>query len=145
MRDTVFMPNKNSVLGGVLETFKEEGKKIGKEVASEIIKTPVNILEGIDPTTNEEVKAKSMQNEQEKKAKLSKIRSELGAQLQTAPKQHEDRRIFQGAETAERGMANQNAAMNSGGQQLSANVTPKKKPEPLVVQQKRNNKLQGAG
>lgn len=143
--DTIYMADTSNVLGGVIETFKEEGKKVAKEVATEIVKTPVNILEGLAPVNPQEVQAKSMEFKQEKQAKLAKIRSELGSQIQTAPKQKEDRRIFQGAETAERGMINTNASMNSGGQQLSASMTPKKKPEPLVVQQKRNNKLHGAG
>lgn len=139
------MPDTSTVLGGVLETFKEEGKKIGKEVATEIVKTPVNILEGLAPTTPEKVQAESMQFKQEKKAKLAKIRSELGSQIQTAPKQQEDRRLFQGAATAERGQVNANAQMNNAGGQLSANQKPQKKMEPLAVQQKRNNKLHGAG
>jgi hypothetical protein len=44
--------------------------------------------------------------------------------------------------TAQKGQINQNAQVNN---QLSASMTPKKKPEPLVVQQKRNDRLHGAG
>lgn len=139
------MPQPGSILGDTIEQFKDQGGKAAKEVVKEIAQTPLNILEGVAPTTPEKVQAKSIEFKQEKQAKLAKIRSELGSQIQTSPRQKEDRRIFQGAETAERGMANSNANMNSGGQALSANMTPKKKPEPLVVQQKRNNKLHGAG
>lgn len=139
------MPQPGSILGDTIEQFKDQGGKAAKEVVKEIVKTPVNILEGLARTTPEKVQQEREKDKQVKQIGLSKIRSELGSQIQTVPRQKEDRRIFQGAETAERGMANQNAAMNSGGQQLSANMTPKKKPEPLVVQQKRNNKLHGAG
>lgn len=138
------MPDKSTVIGGIFETFKDEGKKVVKEVVSEVAKTPLNILEGLAPVTPTEVDQKSQEYKMKDKAKLAKIRG--GLSMESAPKQQEDRRIFQGAETAERGMVNANASMNnSGGQPLSANVTPKKKPEPLAVQQKRNNKLHGAG
>lgn len=139
------MADSSTIHGAIFETFKEEGKKVAKEVITEIAKTPVNILEGLAPVNPQEVQAKSMEFKQEKKAKLAKIRSELGSQIQTVPRQQEDKRIFQGAEKVERGQTNQNAQMNQGGQPLSANMKPQKKMEPLAVQQKRNNKLHGAG
>lgn len=139
------MPDTSTVLGGVLETFKEEGKKVGKEVVTEIAKTPVNILEGLAPTTPEKVQAETMQYKQKKQVDLAKVRSKIEDQIQTAPKQKEDRRLFQGAAVAERGQVNQSAQMNNAGGQLSANQKPQKKMVPLAVQQKRQNKLHGAG
>lgn len=136
------MADSGSVLGGVLETFKEEGKKIVKETGKQLAGS-VNILEGLDPINPSEVAQKSEQYEAEKKAKLAKIRSGLSMMEESRPRPQEDRRIDQGASLAEKNQSNQNAQMNS--QQLSASQTPKKKVEPLVVQQKRQNKLQGAG
>ncbi len=66
--DTIYMADTSNVLGGVIETFKEEGKKVAKEVATEIVKTPVNILEGLAPVNPQEVQAKSMEFKQEKQA-----------------------------------------------------------------------------
>ncbi len=136
------MADTSTIPGALFETLKEEGGKVVKEVVKETAKS-VNLLESLPPTTPEKVQQESMKYKQEKQIGLSKIRSELGSQIQTAPKKQEDRRIFQGAEKAERGQVNQNAQMNN--QQLSANMKPQKKMEPLAVQQKRNNKLHGAG
>lgn len=139
------MADTSSVLGGVLETFKEEGKKALKETGKQLVGS-VNILEGLDPINPSEVTDKSKQYEAEKKAKLAKVRSGLSMMEEGKPKPQEDRRIQEGAEKAERAQTNQNAQMNNpGGQPLSASQTPKKKIEPLVVQQKRQNKLHGAG
>jgi hypothetical protein len=139
------MADNGTVLGGVLEAFKEEGKKIVKETGKQLAGS-VNILEGLDPINPSEVADKSKQYEAEKKAKLAKVRSGLSMMEEFKGKPQEDRRIEQGTEKVEKSQINQNAQMNNpGGQQLSASQTPKKKIEPLVVQQKRNNKLHGAG
>lgn len=136
------MPQPGTIIGDVFEQVREHGKKVVKEVA----KAPFDIVKASfeQPISNPSAE-RTAQMKADDKAKLAKVRSKLEDQIQTAPKQQEDRRIFQGAEKVERGMANQNAQMNNSGQQLSASQTPKKKPEPLVVQQKRQNKLHGAG
>lgn len=139
------MVDTSTVLGGVLESFKEEGKKIVKETGKQLVGS-VNILEGLDPVNPSDVADKSKHYEAEKKAKLVNVRSGLSMMEEFKGKPQEDRRIEQGAEQAERGQTNQNAQMNNpGGQPLSASQTPKKQMEPLVVQQKRQNKLHGAG
>lgn len=138
------MPKAGTVIGDILETFKSEGTKALKETGSQLAGS-FNILEGLDPVNSSEVAAKSKQYKAEEKAKLAKIRSGLAMMQETAPRPQEDRRIETGAAQAERGAQNQNAQMNNPGQQLSANMKPQKKIEPLVVQQKRNNKLHGAG
>lgn len=132
---------KGTIIGDVIETFKDEGGKVLRETGKQLV-SPLNILEGLDPVNPAEVAEKSKQYKMEEKAKLAKVRSGLAVMQETPTRPQEDRRIQQGAETAERGQTNQNAAMNN---QLSASMTPKKKPEPLVVQQKRKDKLQGAG
>lgn len=136
------MADTGSIIGSIAETFKDEGVKAVKEVAGGLVKS-INILEGLDPVNPSEVAQKSQQYKAEEKAKLAKVRSGLAVMQESRPQPQEDRRIQQGAETAERGQVNQNAQMNN--QQLSANMKPQKKMEPLAVQQKRQNKLHGAG
>lgn len=136
------MPNPGSVLGDIVETFKEQGTKAVKEIA----RTPVDIVkasfEQPIPNPSEE---RQQQLKSEKDAKLAAVRSNLRAEVDAMRPRPEQPRAQQGAEMAERGQANQMGKMNNAGAQLSASMTPKKKPEPLVVQQKRNNKLHGAG
>ncbi len=133
------MPQPGSVIGDVIETFKEQGGKAAKE----IISAPVDIVKASfkQPIPNPSAE-RQQQIKAEEKAKLAKVRSGLSVLQESSAPAQEDRRVQQGAEKAERGQSNQNAAMNN---QLSASMTVKKKPEPLVVQQKRQNKLHGAG
>lgn len=134
------MPQPGTILGDTFEQLKDAGKKIVKEVVT----SPVDIvLESFEQPIPNPTKERAQQLEAERKAKLAKVRSGLSVLQETPSKPQEDRRIEQGATITEKGQTNKNAQMNN--QQLSANMTPKKKPEPLVVQQKRNNKLHGAG
>lgn len=132
------MPQKGTVIGDILGEFGEQGKKVVKEVATEIVKTPINILEGIDPVNTAEVAQKTQQYKAEEKSKLAKVRSGLEA-IRTVPPPE---RVSQGAEMAEQAKTNQAAQQNN---QLSASMTQKKKMQPLVLQQKRKDKLHGAG
>lgn len=134
------MPQSGSVLGDVVETFKEHGGKAVKE----IIKTPLDIVKAsFDQPIPNPSEERTQQIKDAEKAKLAKVRSGLAmeSEMRTAPPQ-EQPRIQQGAEITEKGQVSNTAQMNN---QLSASMTPKKKPEPLVVQQTRKNKLQGAG
>lgn len=132
------MPKPGSIIGDILEVGREQGGKIVKEVAS----VPIDIVKAsFDQPIPNPTAERTQQIKAEDKARLAKIRSGLSVMQDSPPPQKEEARVQQGAETAERGQVNQNAARN----QLSASMTPKKKPEPLVVQQKRNNKLHGAG
>lgn len=135
------MPHPGSVLGDIIETFKEEGTKVVKEVA----RTPVDIVKASfeQPIPNPSPE-RQQQLKVEKESKLAAVRSNLRAEVDALRPKPEQPRVQQGAEMAERGQANQMGKMNNAGA-LSASMTPKKKIEPLVVQQKRNNKLQGAG
>lgn len=137
------MPQPGTIIGDIAETFKEEGKKIVKEIAS----APVDIVkasfEHSIPNPSQE---RTQQLKEEEKAKLAEVRSGLAmqAELASTPQPQAER----GETKAEKGQTNQNAKMNDlQGQPtgLAANIKPKKKMEPLVVQQKRNNKLHGAG
>ncbi len=139
------MPQKGTVLGDFVSELGEQGKKVLKETATEIVKTPLNILEGLAPVNPPEVAQKSQEYKARDQAKLAKIRSGLAMQQEMAapPEQPKPQ---QGAEMAERGQTNQNAQMNNlQGQSSGIYVPPKKKMEPLAVQQKRSNKLHGAG
>ncbi len=127
------MPQPGSVLGDTFEQLKETGKKVSKEV----FKAPVDIVKASfeQPIPNPSAE-RSAQIKAEDNAKLAKVRSGLSVMQESPPPPPQDLRIQQGAEKAEKGQQDT---------QLSASMTPKKKPEPLVVQQKRNNKLHGAG
>ncbi len=139
------MPQKGTVLGDFVSELGEQGKKIAKETVSEIAKTPINILEGLAPINPPEVAQKTQEYKMKDQAKLAKIRSGLAMQ-QEMPAPQEQPRTQQGAESAERGQANSNTQMNNlQGQSSKIYVAPKKKMEPLAVQQKRSNKLHGAG
>lgn len=139
------MPQKGTVIGDVIGAFQEEGLKIVKETATEIVKTPINILEGLAPINPPEIAQKSQEYKMKDQAKLAKIRSGIAMQQEMAAPP-ESPKAQQGAEMAERGQANQNAQMNNlQGQPSGIYVAPKKKMEPLAVQQKRSNKLHGAG
>ncbi len=139
------MPQKGTIIGDVLETFRDEGKKIAKETVTEIVKAPLNILEGLAPVNPPEVAQKTQEYKMKDQAKLAKVRSGLAMQQEMAAPP-EAPKAQQGAEMAERGQANSNAQMNNlQGQPSGIYVPPKKKMEPLAVQQKRSNKLHGAG
>lgn len=140
------MPQKGTVLGDVIGAFQEEGLKIAKETGTELIKTaaPINILEGLAPINPPEIAQKSQEYKAKDAAKLAKIRSGLAMQQEMpAPP---EQKVTQGAEMAERGQVNQTGQLNNlQGQSSKIYVAPKKKMEPLAVQQKRSNKLHGAG
>lgn len=132
------------MIGDVAETLKEHSGKAIKEIAS----TPVDIIKA--SFGDEVIPNPSAQRKQEIKAKdtaeTEAIRRNLRAEVDAMRPKQEQPRIQQGEALAEQGKGNQNAAMNNlQGQPLSSSMTPKKKLEPLVVQQKRNNKLHGAG
>ncbi len=137
------MPHPGSVLGDIIETFKEEGTKVAKEVAH----APIDIVKAsFEQPISNPTPERQQQLKVEKESKLAAVRSNLRAEVDAMKPKPEQPRVLQGAEIAERGQSNQMGKMNNqGGAQLSASMTPKKKPEPLVVQQKRNNKLHGAG
>lgn len=140
----VIMPQPGSVIGDVFESVKEQGGKIVKEVAKETVKS-INILEGLDPVNPQEVAEKSKMYKEQDKAKYAQIKSRLHQEVEAIriPSRPEPQK---GVEMAEKGQQNQMANLNNQStSQLSAGTTPKKKLEPLVVQQKRNNKLHGAG
>ncbi|MBP6913364.1 MAG: hypothetical protein KBC00_02015 [Candidatus Levybacteria bacterium] len=133
------MPKPGTVFGDVLEQFYEQGEKIGKEV----IKAPVDIVKAsFEQPIPLPTQERTQQLKAEEKAKLAKVRSGIAMEQEFKSTQPEEKRVEQGATITEKGKPNQQAQINN---QLSANMTPKKKPEPLVVQQKRNNKLHGAG
>lgn len=141
------MPQKGTILGDTIEVFKEQGAKGAKEIGIEIAKTvaPINLLEGLAPVNPPEVAQKTQEYKAKDAAKLAKIRSGLAMQQEmAAPPQPP--KAQQGAEMAERGQVNQAGQMNNlQGQSSKIYVPPKKKMEPLAVQQKRSNKLHGAG
>lgn len=143
---TILMPQPGSVLGDVLETVKHEAGNVAKEVGGGVVKS-INILEGLDPVNPGEVAEKSKMFKEKDKAELAAKRRSLHQEVEamrTAPRPQEQPQ--QGAQIAEKAQSNQMANMNNqSASQLSAGITPKKKLEPLVVQQKRNNKLHGAG
>lgn len=137
---------KGSLIRDVIGEMGEQTKKGAKEVVTEIAKTPVNLLGDLAPFNSHEYSEKKQKHEAKKAQNLAAIRSNLRAEVAAMKPAVEQPRVQQGAEMAERGQTNQQARMNNaGGQPLSASMTPKKKIEPLVVQQKRNNKLHGAG
>lgn len=136
------MPQKGTIIGDIVETFKEEGTKVVKE----IVTAPVDIVkasfEHSIPNPSQE---RTQQLKAEEAAKLAEVRSGLAMQAELSSPPPE---VERGETQAEKGQTNQNAKMNDlQGQPtgLAANIKPKKKMEPLVVQQKRNNKLHGAG
>lgn len=134
------MPQPGTVLGDILETAREQGGKIVKEVVS----APIDIVrESFDQPIPNPSAERQQQVKAEDKAKLAKIRSGLSMEqeMRTAPP---EQKVQQGAEMAERGQTNQNAQMNNQGQPLSSSMTPKKQMQPLVLQQKRKDRLQGA-
>jgi hypothetical protein len=133
------MPKPGTVFGDVLEQFKEQGKAIGKEV----VKMPVDIVKAsFEQPIPLPTQERTQQLKAEEKARLAKVRSGIAMEQEFKSPPPEEKRIQQGATTTEKGQINQNAQVNN---QLSASMTPKKKPEPLVVQQKRNDRLHGAG
>lgn len=136
------MPHPGSVLGDIIETFREEGTKAAKEVA----RAPIDIVKASfeQPISNPSPE-RQQQLKVEKESKLAAVRSNLRAEVDAMKPRPEQPRVQQGAEMAEKGQANQMGKMNNSGSALSASMTPKKKIEPLVVQQKRSTKLQGAG
>lgn len=140
------MPQIGSIIGDTFEQIREQGGKVAKEVVTEVAKTPVNILEGLNPVNPAEVQEKSMKYKQEKDAKLASARSRLHQEVEAMkprPQPTEEQRIQQGAEMAEKGQTNQAGQMNN---QLSSSMTPKKKMEPLALTQKRKDKAPaGAG
>lgn len=140
------MPQKGTVIGDVIGSFQEEGVKVFKETGKQLISS-INILENLDPVNPTEVKQKSKEYKASDEAKLAAARKRLHEEvIHMAPPPAEKPKVQQGAEMAEQGQVNTNAQMNNlQGQSSKMYVPPKKKMEPLVVQQKRNNKLHGAG
>lgn len=140
------MPQKGTVIGDVIGSFQDEGIKVVKETAKQLVSS-INILESLDPINPTEVTQKSKEYKAQDEAKLAAARKRLHQEvIHMAPPASEQPKPQQGAEMAEQGQVNQNAQMNNlQGQSSKIYVAPKKKMEPLVVQQKRNNKLQGAG
>lgn len=140
---------KGTVPGDVLEMITDQGGKAIKETGKQLV-SPLNILEGLDPINPAEVAEKSKMFKEKEKQEVAQVRSRLHQEIQAIKiGPQEDRRIQTGEEQAEKGKTNQALTMNNvnpnGPQPLSANMTPKKKAVPLVVQQKRKDKLQGAG
>lgn len=140
------MPQRGTVVGDVIGSFKDEGLKAVKETGKQLISS-INILEDLDPVNPAEVKQKSQEYKLDDQAKLAAARKRLHEEVShMMPPSPEAPKVQQGAEIAEKGQVNQNAQMNNlQGQSSKIYVAPKKKMEPLVVQQKRQNKLQGAG
>lgn len=136
------MPQIGSVIGDLIETGREQGGNIVKEVVSETAKS-FNILEGIAPVDPVKVEQMQAKEASVKKSKLSALHQEVQSMKAGPPQPTEEQRIQQGAEMAEKGQANQAGQMNN---QLSSSMTPKKKMEPLALTQKRKDKAPaGAG
>lgn len=135
------MPQIGTIFGDVVETLKENTGKAAKEIA----RAPIDIVKASFESTIPNPTAERQQElKMEKESKLAAVRSNLRAEVEAMKPRPEQPRPQQGAEMAEKGQQNQMAKMNNSSP-LSASQTPKKKLEPLVVQQKRNNKLHGAG
>ncbi|MGE5042053.1 MAG: hypothetical protein ACM3IJ_04065 [Candidatus Levyibacteriota bacterium] len=134
------MPHVGTIFGDVVETLKENTGKAAKEIA----RAPIDIVKASfeQPIPNPSAE-RQQQLKAEEQSKLAAVRSNLRAEVDAMKPRPEQPRVQQGAEMAERGQQNQMGKMNNT--PLSASQTPKKKLEPLVVQQKRNNKLHGAG
>lgn len=140
------MPQKGTVIGDVIGSFQDEGIKVIKETGKQLVSS-INILESLDPVNPAEVKQKSQEYKAKDEAKLAAARKRLHQEvIHMSPPPPEQPKPQQGAEAAEQGQVNQNAQMNNlQGQSSKMYVPPKKKMQPLVVQQKMKDKLQGAG
>lgn len=128
------MPQKGTVWGDFVSELGEQGKKVLTETGKELAKTaaPVDILEGLAPINPPEVAEKTQQYKAQDAAKLAKIRSGIAMQQEMAAPP-EPPKAQQSADPAERA-------------QGPGPLMKRDKPmEHLSVQQKRNDKLHGAG